>query len=138
MASKNDVASSFRKKGYRATPQRIVIAQTVLKSKEHPTAEQVYDEVKREYPTISLSTVYNTLHILRDMNMVNELAFNDSIRFDPNTRIHINMVCENCGRIIDLLDNELLDIVVRISDKEGFSISGHRLDVYGKCRQCSR
>ena len=105
---------------------------------EHPTAEQVYDEVKQRYPTLGLSTVYNTLHILRDMDMVNELAFSDSKRFDPNTRIHINFVCENCGRIIDLIDHELKDIVEQISDKKRFSISGHRLDIYGKCRHCSK
>ena len=70
--------------------------------------------------------------------MVNELAFSDSKRFDPNTRIHINFVCENCGRIIDLIDHELKDIVEQISDKKRFSISGHRLDIYGKCRHCSK
>jgi len=136
MSSGNKIIEAFRSKGYKATPQRIAIAQSVLKSKEHPSAEIVYEEVKRYHPTLSLSTVYNTLHILRDMNMVNELAFNDSIRYDPNTRLHINLVCDRCGKIIDLEDPGLEEILGRVSKKKGFIVKGNRLVVYGICRSC--
>jgi Fur family peroxide stress response transcriptional regulator len=136
MSSNKKIVEAFRKQGYRATPQRIAIARSVLRNKEHPSAEDVYEEVKRHFHTISLSTVYNTLHILRDMNMVNELAFNDSTRFDPNTSLHINLVCEACGNIIDLEDPGLEGLLGRISENMGFAVKGHRLDVYGICNKC--
>ena len=109
---------------------------TLLNSKKHPSAETIYEEVKQVYPTLSMSTVYNTLHVLRDLNLVNELAFNDNTRYDPNTEIHVNLVCERCRKISDLEDLELKEFSKRVSKKKGFTVTGHRLDFYGLCRDC--
>jgi len=70
--------------------------------------------------------------------MLRELAFNESIRFDPNTLPHINLVCENCGKIIDLDNSDLDGLLKSISEKRGFSVKGYRLDVYGVCRACNK
>jgi Fur family peroxide stress response transcriptional regulator len=136
MSSGNKIIEAFRSKGYKATQQRIAIAKTVLNNKKHPSAETIYEEVKQVYPTISLSTVYNTLHVLRDLDLVNELAFHDNTRYDPNTEIHVNLVCEKCRKITDLVDLELKEFIKRVSKKKGFTVTGHRLDIYGLCRDC--
>ena len=138
MVLDSKIVNIFRSNGFKATPQRIVITQTVLKSKNHPTAEEVFEEVQQINPTLSLSTVYNTLNILKEMNLVNELAFNETSRFDPNTKPHINLVCEKCGKIIDAEDKSLEGIIKRVSEENNFVITGHRIDLYGQCKMCSR
>jgi Fur family peroxide stress response transcriptional regulator len=136
MSSKNKVIEALRSRGYRATPQRITIANTVLSSKKHPSAETIYEKVKQVYPTLSMSTVYNTLHLLRDLDLVNELAFHDNIRYDPNTEIHLNLVCKKCQKITDLVDLELEEYIKRVTKKKEFTVTDHRLDIYGLCKEC--
>ncbi len=136
MGSREKIIEAFRRNGFRATTQRIAIAQVVLGSKDHPTAEQVYELVRRSHPSISLSTVYNTLHAMRDVNMLQELAFDNVHRYDPNASVHVNLVCQKCGEIVDIEDETIEKEVDRISKRRGFSITGHRFDVYGVCRRC--
>lgn len=138
MGSNNKIVDIFRSKGFKATHQRIVITQLVLRSKNHPTAEEVFEKVQRIYSTLSLSTVYNTLNILKEMNLVNELPFNEISRFDPNTKPHIDLVCETCGKIIDVEDKNLEKIINRVLEENKFLVSGHRIDLYGQCKSCSR
>jgi len=132
------IVDALRKQGYKATPQRIAIAQTVLRSKNHPSAETIHAEVLRLHPTVSLSTVYNTLHILRDMNFLNELTLNGTTRYDPNVSLHINMICQHCGKIIDVEDQSLEESITNIAKKRGFKITGQRVDVYGVCKLCQK
>ena len=136
MESKEKVIEAFRRNGFRATPQRIAIAQVVLNSKDHPTAEQVFNFVKRTYPSISLSTVYNTLNTMRDVNMLQELAFGNNYRYDTNTSIHVNLVCQNCGDIMDIENKTIEKEVEKISKRRKVSIIDHRFDIYGICRKC--
>jgi len=136
MSARDKIIEAFRTKGYRATSQRIAIADSVLNSKKHPSAEAIYEEVKQVFPTLSISTVYNTLHLLKDLNLVKELAFHDNTRYDPNTEIHVNLVCERCQEITDLEDPELEEYIKYATEKEGFTVTGYRLDVYGLCRDC--
>jgi Fur family peroxide stress response transcriptional regulator len=138
MGLDNKLVDIFRSNGFKATHQRIVITQTVLRSKNHPTAEEVFEQVQQIYPTLSLSTVYNTLNILKQMNLVNELAFNDTSRFDPNVRPHINLVCETCGKIVDVEDKNLEKVINRVSEEKGFSVSSHRIELFGQCKSCAR
>ncbi len=133
------ITESLRNNGYKATPQRISVARCVLTSNEHPTAETIFNQVQREHPTISLSTVYNTLHVLQELDLLQELGFNDiGVRFDPNTKPHINLVCRRCGRIIDV-DEPLIDEALdHVDRKLGFKRSGQRIDVYGYCKRCAK
>ena len=132
------IVDALRKQGYKATPQRIAIAQTVLRSQNHPSAETIHAEVLRLHPTVSLSTVYNTLHILRDMNFLNELTLNGTTRYDPNVSLHINMICQHCGKVIDVEDPSLEESITNIAKKRGFKITGQRVDVYGICKPCQK
>jgi len=92
--------TKLRSKGYEVTPQRLAICKLILSSKDHPSAEQIYQEVKKTYPTISLATVYITLDLLKKLGLVQELGFSDrSSRYDPNNSQHINVICPKCGKI---------------------------------------
>jgi Fur family peroxide stress response transcriptional regulator len=128
----------LRNNGYRATPQRVSVARCVLSSSEHPTAETIYNEVRRRHPTISLATVYNTLHVLEELNLVQELEFNEiGVRFDSNTKTHVNLVCRLCGEISDVDEPLIEEALIRVEKRARFKRSGQRVDVYGLCKRCA-
>ena len=137
MESKERIMEEFRRKSFRATPQRIAIAQVVLNSKDHPTAEQVYQAVKKKYPTLSSATVYQTLHLLTEIGLLQELGFSDRVsRYDPDTSPHINIVCKNCGKIQDCEAESIKTLWFQIIKDLGFKPIGQRLDIYTYCEQC--
>jgi Fur family peroxide stress response transcriptional regulator len=129
---------ALRKKGYKATPQRIAICRIALNSRAHPSAQQVYNEVKKIHPTVSLATVYKTLEVLRDVNLVQEINFpKGQARFDSYMTPHINLVCLKCGNITDLDDMILEEITRKVISSTRFKPTGQRVDVYGICQKCS-
>ena len=136
MDSIHKIAETLRNGGYKATTQRIAIAQTILRSSDHPSAEEIHENVLRHHPTISLSTVYNTLHILRDMNFINEIMIKGKTRYDSNPDMHVNLVCEACGRIFDVEEITFFNDLEKISKRLGFRIKGQHIDVYGICSSC--
>ncbi len=68
------IIEALRKNGYKATSQRIAICRFALRGRNHPTAQRIYGEVKSVHPTVSLATVYKTLHVLKRLGLVQELA----------------------------------------------------------------
>jgi Fur family peroxide stress response transcriptional regulator len=133
------IIDALRKKGFKATPQRIAICKAALQTSTHPTAQEIYKKVKEEYPTISLATVYKTLKVLKELNLVQELPFfQRKIRFDTNTKPHINLVCLKCGAIKDLNDPAAQLIVDKLTNSAAFKVNGQRIDIYGICKKCSQ
>ena len=131
------IIQALRNKGYKATPQRIAICRFALSSKEHPSAQKVYSEVKKIHTTVSLATVYKTLQILKELGMLQQLSSSLSqTRFDPNVKLHINLVCLQCGTIEDLDDPVGGELIRRVAGSAEFTVTKHHLDVYGVCRKC--
>jgi Fur family transcriptional regulator, peroxide stress response regulator len=137
---KSDVSAieALRSKGYKATPQRIAICRIALNNREHPTAQQIYDQVKKIHPTVSLATVYKTMEVLRDLDLVQELNFpKGQARFDSYMNPHINLICVKCGKITDIDDVAAEEIAKKVAAVTKFKPNGQRIDVYGMCQQCS-
>lgn len=136
----NRVAEAFRRRGLRATPQRLAIASVVLGTDRHPSVQEVYEEVRKSFPTTGLATVYNTLHALAELGFVQELTYPDGLRFDADPAPHINLVCDGCGAIIDAhaWDATVEHLRRRIGEELEFAVRGQRLDFYGLCRDCRR
>jgi len=83
--SDSSTIKALRGKGYKATPQRIAISRFALHNHTHPTAQSIYSEVKKVYPTVSLATIYKTVQILKEVGLIQELNLpKDQTRFDPN------------------------------------------------------
>lgn len=134
-----DAIEVLRTKGYKATPQRIAICRIAIHSREHPTAKNIYNRVKKIYPTVSLATVYKTLEVLRDLNLIQELNFPEGqARFDSYTKPHVNLICLQCGDIKDLDDPTAKEISEKVSASTKFKPGGQRIDVYGTCPKCSK
>jgi Fur family peroxide stress response transcriptional regulator len=136
--SDTSAIQALRSKGYKATPQRIAICRFVLSSRDHPCAQQVYNQVKKIHTTVSLATVYKTLQVLKNLNLIQELNLpQGQARFDSYMKPHINLVCLQCGNIVDLDDTTSIEITRKVVAAAKFKPKGQRIDIFGTCRECS-
>jgi len=138
MISAEILTDALKKAGMRITPQRIAICRLLSQMDSHPTAAMLYDEIRREYPTISLATVYNTLDALGGLGMVNVLgsAGDGKVHFDADTSPHINLACTHCHKIIDLPSVRMSRIESEVSQISNYALQGARILYYGLCPQC--
>ncbi|MEI3606427.1 peroxide-responsive transcriptional repressor PerR [Pseudogracilibacillus sp. SE30717A] len=129
---------TLKKSGIRITPQRHAVLEYLLTSMSHPTADEIYKALEGKFPNMSVATVYNNLRILREIGLVRELTYgDDSSRFDSNMRDHYHIICDDCGKIVDF-HYPTLDEIESLAEKvSGFEISHHRMELYGKCEECS-
>lgn len=130
------LVSTLREEGFRITPQRVAIVEYIMNTEEHPSAEQIHQIVKKDYPMVSLSTVYKTLDLLRKKRLVNEIDVNGESRFDANTDQHLNLVCMNCGKIEDVDEESIKEIQSKIAKKSRYLIIRSSFDLYGYCSNC--
>jgi Fur family peroxide stress response transcriptional regulator len=136
-AVSSEPARLLRQAGLRVTPQRLAVAREVL-NRQHPTAAEVYEAVRVEFPTMGLATVYATLNTMSRCGLVQPLAFADALRFDANVSPHANLICTRCGQIVDFEGCvDLLD-QLRHRTRQGadFALGSERLDLYGTCARC--
>jgi len=127
----------FREKGLKITSQRLAICKFILSRKDHPTAEKIYQKLRNEYPTISLGTIYKTLHLLKDLGLIQELGFNEgSVRYDPDMELHINMVCSKCGKISDYKTENVEKFWSALISDLRVKPKGQRIDIYYECNNC--
>lgn len=131
-----DLVASLRNEGFRVTPQRVAIVEYVMNTDEHPSAEHIHKVIQKKYPMVSLSTVYKTLDLLREKRLVGEIEVNGELRFDPNTKEHVNLVCLQCGTIVDSTEDDLVQIQDKIAKKARYLIVRGSLDLYGYCSKC--
>ena len=120
------------------TRQRQVILQELRKVKTHPSADEVYEMVRRLLPRISLGTVYRNLEILSELGEIQKIEICGKLkRFDGNTRDHYHLRCLNCHRIDDVPENIHFDFNLPLNSETGYAITGHRLEFVGLCSECS-
>ncbi|MGC9348320.1 MAG: Fur family transcriptional regulator [Anaerolineae bacterium] len=134
----DDLITKLRARGNRVTPQRIAILEVLIGSKNHPTVEKIYERVRVDFPTTSLSTVYKTVNLLKEMDEVVELGFgDDSSHYDGRTPDpHPHLICVHCHKIVDLELDALGDLPQQVAERTGYDIVSHRLDFYGICPKC--
>ena len=121
----------------RKSKQREAILRVVKGTTSHPTADWVYEQVRREIPSVSLGTVYRNLNLLQREGEILELDFGNTLsRFDGNTWNHYHFRCEGCGRIFDVAEPVDREIDKRVARKTGFKVSYHRLEFRGLCKDC--
>jgi len=119
----------------RFSHQREQIYQAVCATKEHPSAQMVYDTLKPHMPKLSLGTVYRNLHQMAQEGRLMELN-GPVARFDATTSLHTHILCVKCGRVadMDLPYDSMLD---RKAAEEGWAIDGHYLMFHGICPACA-
>ena len=132
------LTSLLKEKEYRLTPQRLAVLRILAESNGHPSVEQIYEQVKKDFPTTSLATIYKTVSLLKKMGEVLELGFADlGSRYDGNKPYpHPHVVCTGCGRIVDSDYGDMETISHEIASQTGYLITSHRLDFFGLCPAC--
>lgn len=132
--------AKLKGRDFRLTPQRLAILAILAASKDHPSVDEVYTEVRIKFPTTSIATVYKTIALLKDLNEVLELGFPDgSNRYDGNKPYpHPHAICIKCKKILDPEIASVDQLSEEMKQKTGFAISYHRLDFFGLCRECQQ
>jgi Fur family peroxide stress response transcriptional regulator len=134
------LGKELREHSHRQTLQRQVIYDYLKNSKEHPTAEMVYNDIRKEFPSISLNTIYNTLELLEELGLAMRVFPEvQSARFDGNPTPHTHLVCNSCDKVYDLEEDILLrlnSIKDEVLRKSGFRIEQGSLVFSGTCSQC--
>jgi Fur family peroxide stress response transcriptional regulator len=127
-----------REKQIAVTHQRLVVYRELMKMKDHPNPELVFERVRVELPTISLATVYKTLHVLLEAGIVHEVSpHHGLLRIEPNVKRHHHFICLQCHAITDLAFTEVDESPLKNSVPEGFQIEQVSMELRGLCGSCS-
>jgi len=117
------------------TPQRLAILASLQDRRDHPTAEMIFQEVRRQMPAISFNTVYKTLEVFYRQGLVIKVnPLHEVARYDGDTHHHAHAVCRNCHRILDLP----WEPVPPPMEVAGFQVEHQSLTLWGLCPQCQQ
>ena len=132
------IIQKLRDNGHKITPQRMAIVNILAKSKGHPSVEDIYDQIKKDFPTMSLATVYRNIVLIKSLGEILELGFPDgSNRYDGNKPYpHPHLICIKCKKIVDPDLESLDDLKNELAAETSFKILTHRLDFFGICSNC--
>ncbi|ACS99773.1 peroxide-responsive transcriptional repressor PerR [Paenibacillus sp. JDR-2] len=137
-ASVTEAIEQLKMNGVRMTPQRHAILSYLMGSMSHPTADEIYKSLSPNFPSMSVATIYNNLRLFVEAGLVRELTYgDDSSRFDADLSDHYHAICKSCGQIVDFEYPPLLEVERVASNKTGFMVEGHRMEIYGVCSSCS-
>lgn len=134
----NDTATQrLIKNGIRPSVQRVAIMDYLLTHHTHPTVDVIYSDLVESIPTLSRTTVYNTLELLKEHKAVLALTIdNRTVHYDGDTSAHAHFQCRNCGRIVDIPLDGAMSRPAQLSRK--FKIDDVQLNFIGTCDHCNK
>lgn len=135
-----NLMEKLKRNNFRFTPQRIAVLKAFVFSDVHPGVEDIYRQVKEQFPTMSIATVYKTVALLKELGEVLELGFPDmSNRYDARIPYpHPHVICVKCKKIIDPELEKVPELEREVTEETGFLILSHRLDFFGLCPECRK
>ena len=144
--SKEKFKKLLKEKGLKVTNQRLLVLEVLADHREsHMTAEDIYELVKEDYPDIGLATIYRTVQLLLEMQLVDCINLDDgclryeiSESFDGegNRHHHHHLICKTCGKVFSFKDDLLDELEGHIETETGFHVLNHELKFYGQCKDC--
>jgi Fur family ferric uptake transcriptional regulator len=121
----------------RLTSQRQVILEELKKVKSHPTANEIYDMVRKRLPRIGLGTVYRNLDLLAERGIINKLdVCGEQKRFDGNTSPHYHIRCNHCNRVEDIFIERDMELEKNAASCCNYKILDHHVQFSGICSKC--
>ncbi len=134
-----DFRELCRRHGLAITHQRAVIYDSLMSAPGHPSPEEVYALVRKQIPSISLATVYKTLHTFVESGVVRELSLHHgSLRVDPTIEPHHHLVCTKCRMVFDLDESALKPPQLLGKVPKGFRVESMSIELHGLCQKCAR
>jgi Fur family transcriptional regulator, ferric uptake regulator len=137
----NKIAGILRENGYKLTPQRHALLKVIASHHDHLSPDAIYKITLQEHPNIGRVTIYRTLELLNKLNLVCRVHAPDGCRsymMRRPTEHHHHLVCSRCGQSVDFTDCDLSILEKKISEKTGYIIEGHLLELYGRCHDCQK
>lgn len=124
----------LEKHGINPSYQRIIIYKYLIENQIHPSIDQIYNSLKENNPTLSKTTVYNTIRLFIENGILSKIYCDDKeMRYDINTHNHMHFVCDKCGEIYDIKsDNK----VFQIDEIQGHKINHTSISFRGICKNC--
>lgn len=141
MESEKRRGERLRRSGLKCTPRRKDVLRILEQNSQPVTAERIFMALKEEGTGISLSTVYRILEALAEKGLVLKIssAESDGALFVLNRRVHRHyMVCLGCHKMLPVDECPLGDLEKKLERETGFAVTGHRLEIYGYCRECQK
>ena len=133
------ILDKLRAGGYKLTPQRRAVVRALATSPRHLTPAQLHTAAQRETADVGLVTVYRTLHVLVDLNMVCEISVDGrqpTYLLRRPQKHHHHVVCSGCGRVVDFTSDDIERLGQRLARETSFVIEGHVLEFTGRCPNC--
>jgi len=122
---------------YKRSKQRQRLLELLGQTEIHPSADWLYQKLKKEFPSLSMGTVYRNLSILVEQKRIQKLPFGSTHdRYEAIKSPHYHLVCEHCGSVQDFTMSEYSEINKSAQKMSGFHISHHRIDFFGTCEKC--
>lgn len=134
---KDDLVKELRAQGISVTPQRLAILANLQRRHDHPSAEEIYQEVRRQLPAISFNTVYKTLEVLCQKGLALKVnPLHETARYDGEMDRHAHLVCRRCRTIADLHPQAEIIPALDAAEIQGFRVEHLVLTLWGLCRRC--
>lgn len=137
----------LKAKGLKVTKQRLIVLEVLDTHRDiHMAAEDIYQLVKAECPDIGLATVYRTVQLLLEMQLVDRINLDDGcVRyeighlFDGEAKhTHHHLICKECGKVLSFNNDLLEEVENHIERMTGFRVLDHELKFYGQCKECAK
>ena len=138
MRQEGDLLSQLSEQGYRLTPQRMLVLSAIANSDHHISAEEIHARVVAKYPHVNISTIYRTMDLLKRLGLVTETDLGGGrVRYHPADKgHHHHLVCQQCGKIIDLDESVLVSLEKVLFGEYNFSADLRHLAIFGRCADC--
>ena len=147
--SQEEFKSMLKRKGLKVTNQRLLVLEVLAEHRdEHMTAEDIYELVKEDYPDIGLATIYRTVQLLLEMQLVDRVNLDDGcVRYEigegalgeaRGKHHHHHLICKTCGKVLSFKDDLLEELERHIEEETGFHVLDHELKFYGQCMDCRK
>ena len=145
--SQEEFKELLKKKGLKVTNQRLLVLEVLADHRDrHMTAEDIYELVKEDYPEIGLATIYRTVQLLLEMQLVDRINLDDGcVRYEMGQDTdgdmcgkhhHHHLICNTCGKVLPFKDDLLEELERHIEEETGFHVVNHELKFYGQCQEC--
>ncbi|HDQ13534.1 MAG TPA: transcriptional repressor [Sediminispirochaeta sp.] len=122
---------------HRNSKQRTSILELLKHTKAHPTAQEIFDALREDFPHLSLGTVYRNLNILVEQDQIRKLQYGSTFdRFDGNAVPHYHFICESCGRVYDLDIGPFRELQNAATEQCDHTVLSHKIDFFGICTDC--
>jgi Fur family peroxide stress response transcriptional regulator len=133
-----DLERLSREQGVPLTVQRRAVLEVLAGRLDHPTADQIFDEVTHHLPDLSRTTVYRVLDTLVAMGVIHKAQhLGSAARYDPNTERHHHLTCISCHKVVDMEDSALDRIKVPKASSQEFEITDYSVHFKGYCPDCA-